>query len=89
MRKPFIVAYDVADPRRLRNIRHAVTEFAHGGQKSVWECWADKPKESVDALQRHLDPRADRLALFRPVFHQTRIIGSGKLSSDRPIIFIG
>lgn len=89
MRKPFIVAYDVADPKRLQGARLAVTNWAHGGQKSVWECWAADPTQIIGALQSGLSPRHDRLALARLRLEQSRFLGRAIPSSDHSLRFIG
>lgn len=89
MRKPFIIAYDVSDPARLHTVRLAVTDWAHGGQKSVWECWARNPDRMLPALQLGLNPSADRLALLRPVLTRSRSLGAARFSRDAPLIFIG
>lgn len=61
-----IVAYGVRCPRRLATVRRAVTAWAHGGQRSVWECRA-RPGERaalLAAMQAPLDLRVDSLAVF-------------------------
>jgi len=89
MRKPFLVAYDVTDPKRLQSVRLAITDWAHGGQKSVWECWATESREMIAAVQGGLDPHFDRLAFLRPEFSQSRCLGMATFSEDNRLIFIG
>lgn len=61
-----LVAYDVVCPRRLARARAAVTAWAHGGQRSVWECRAAPTERAalVAAMSAPLDLDADRLAIF-------------------------
>lgn len=38
-RKLYLVAYDVAEPKRLRQVRNYLIGYKVGGQKSVFEIW--------------------------------------------------
>ncbi len=40
--KLYIVAYDIADPKRLSKVRKVAYSFAFGGQKSVVESYLDE-----------------------------------------------
>ena len=63
----YIAAYDVAEPSRLRKVRHVVKRFATGGQKSVFECFLtpSERKELLAEARALIDEDEDRLALFR------------------------
>ncbi len=63
----YLVAYDVADPRRLVRVHRFMTGWKVGGQKSFYECWlTDAERDSVLAGLRDLiDPDADRVHLFQ------------------------
>ncbi len=39
MRNKYLIAYDIADPKRLRQVHKKVSAFAIRGQKSFYECW--------------------------------------------------
>ena len=72
-------------------MRNLILAAYHGGQKSVWECFASKYYEPVlsEALQNCLDPRCDRLALFRPDAGEPRSLGKGSISEDSTFILMG
>ncbi|HWP57517.1 MAG TPA: CRISPR-associated endonuclease Cas2 [Candidatus Acidoferrales bacterium] len=53
MRRLYLIAYDIAEPRRLNRVRELLKEFSTGGQKSVYECWCT-PAELL-ALRRSLE----------------------------------
>ena len=72
MRRWWLLAYDIREPRRLQRVHRAVRAFGMGGQKSVHECWlsarerAELRRRLIDLLDRsrdrllmiRLDPRA-------------------------------
>ena len=62
-----LVAYDIADQRRLARALHAVRAYASGGQKSVHECWLSGAEHAVliGQLRRQLLPGQDRLLSVR------------------------
>lgn len=66
-RHTYLVAYDVACPRRLGRTLRAVKAWRAGGQKSVAECFMSAAER--DGLCRELgaivDPDADRLHVIR------------------------
>lgn len=91
MRLLMLAAYDVTDPKRLKNARLAVTDWAHGGQKSVWECYATRQhrRRILAGMIAPLDPEADRLALLVPEMAAARRLGRGAFAEDGPLILIG
>ena len=76
-RRLYLVAYDIAAPRRLRAALDLVKGHATGGQKSAYECWLTGAEKSEllhelsrildevedTALVIDLDPRAAPLVL--------------------------
>lgn len=52
-----IVAYDIADPRRLRRVADACEDFGTRIQKSVFECWLDDARHQ--ALKKRLVAEMD------------------------------
>ncbi len=66
-RKLYLVAYDIADPARLRAALHCVRNWATGGQLSVHECWltAGELKELRRRMRRIIHPKADSLLIIR------------------------
>lgn len=90
-RSLLLVAYDVTDPRRLAAARDAVSGWASGGQKSVFECLA-RPAErralSAEMLGS-IDITEDRLAVFAIRSSASRTLGLGRVSRDQPVIWVG
>jgi len=63
----YIAAYDIADPRRLRQALKILLAYAIGRQKSVFEVRLDgvafeRLRAAVSAI---IDPRHDRFMLVR------------------------
>jgi CRISPR-associated protein Cas2 len=66
-RQLYIAAYDVSDPRRLRDALKVVREYATGGQKSVFECFLTKieRKTLLAEISGVIDHDEDRFVLLR------------------------
>jgi CRISPR-associated protein Cas2 len=66
MRRPYLIAYDVTDQRRLTKVRDTLKAYSTGGQKSVYECWLT-PAELVDVtetLRGLIEATEDRVHVF-------------------------
>lgn len=63
----YLVAYDVAHPRRLARALKIARAHATGGQKSAHECWLNGAERNalLKGLRRLLHPRADRMLSIR------------------------
>ena len=63
-----LVAYDIADPRRLRRVARVLEAAGDRVQKSVFECGlsADALKALRCRLRQIIDPRQDHI-LIQPV----------------------
>lgn len=61
MRELYLVAYDIASPRRLHRVLQAVKASAAGGQKSVFECFLSRAEARllVSELRGILDDAED------------------------------
>ena len=61
----WIVAYDVADPKRLRRVAKTVEEFGTRQQKSVFEAAlsADERQRLQRRLAQHVHPEEDHVLL--------------------------
>ena len=87
-----LVAYDVRHPRRLRAVRRAVTAWAHGGQRSVWECWARHGDRAalLAAVAEPLDLGRDSLAVFDlPAGGPFIALGRGRAPARPGVVYIG
>ena len=87
----YLIAYDVAHPRRLRLALHATRAYAFGGQKSVHECYLSTGERSnlLSYLARILHPQADRmLALRLDPRMRPRMLGIARPTSDAHFLII-
>lgn len=88
-RQPYLVAYDIADPRRLRLALRAIKGYATGGQKSVFECYFT-PAEYRALLRESatwIDRREDAFLLLR-LDPRTTVITLGIAEAmDDPLFF--
>ncbi len=64
-RKLYLVCYDIAHPRRLRQALAIVRDYALGGQKSAHECWMteDERTELRARMRQLIDPAEDRFLI--------------------------
>lgn len=91
-RAPFLVAYDVVEPGRRADVHRAVTGWAHGGQKSVFECWASaREREALRAeAVAPIDGRTDRLAVLAlPPAGPFIVLGRGRAPSLERLLYVG
>ena len=90
-RHKYLIAYDIADPKRLYRTHKKVEAYAIGGQKSFYECWLTehemaKFKQEISALIEACD---DRLFIFRiPDNLEPMLFGKAELQSISPFMLI-
>ena len=65
-RKLYLAAYDIAQPKRLRQFLKLLREFSGNGQKSVFECWLScaEKKELTQRAHELMELDEDRFILF-------------------------
>jgi CRISPR-associated protein Cas2 len=88
-----LIAYDIADPKRLRRVAEACEDFGVRVQKSLFECWLEEPRfEQLWArLQEEIEPEADALAAYvidRGCAQRRRTSGRIMVSSQPRTSFI-
>lgn len=66
-RSLYLVAYDIADPRRLYRVHRFLLGWKIGGQKSFYECWLTPAELSavLRELEGLIDADADRVHVFQ------------------------
>lgn len=66
-RQLYLVAYDVRDPKRLRETHNVLKDYACGGQKSPFECYLThaEREELVRRVERCMDTTRDALLIIR------------------------
>ncbi len=62
----YIVAYDIANKKRLRKVHKIVKKYATGGQKSAFECFLtpDERGKLIKSCRAVINDSEDRLALL-------------------------
>lgn len=63
----FLIGYDIAHPRRLRQVLRCVQRHALGGQKSFYECRLSvgELQELMAQLRHIIEPEKDRVLFIR------------------------
>lgn len=66
MRRLYLIAYDICEPRRLNRVRELLKAFSTGGQKSVYECWCTPAelRELTESLRELIVEEEDRVHIF-------------------------
>ncbi len=85
-----ITAYDVVHPGRLTRARHVVTAYAHGGQKSVLECWlaTNGATRIFGEMAAVVVVENDKLGVFRISRARQAFVLGRALAPDDPPVFI-
>lgn len=90
-RTRYLVAYDIADHKRLYRVHKKVEAYAIGGQKSFYECWLTKHELSrfQKEIDEIIDGADDRVMLFQ-LHEETKpdLYGKAKLQSIQPFFII-
>ena len=75
----YLVAYDIANARRLARVRKCLAAYRVGGQKSVPECWLT-PGELRDLHQRLEDliNHAEDKIFMLQLDPRSRMLGRGQ-----------
>lgn len=90
-RYKYLIAYDIADQKRLHQAHKKVEAFAIGGQKSFYECWLtehemSKFKSEVNNL---IEPFDDCVFIFRiPDNVEPMLFGKAELQSISPFMLV-
>lgn len=61
----YLIAYDIADPRRLHRVLRLMKGWKAGGQKSFCECWLTPAERRavINELAGLIEPSEDRVHL--------------------------
>ena len=62
----YLIAYDIADDRRLSNVHHFLKGYSTGGQKSVYECFLTDSEAGLlrTQLSMLIESEEDRVHIF-------------------------
>ena len=77
-RSLYIAAYDIRDPKRLRDALRVLRNYSTGGQKSVFECFLSSTEKRalIGEVKSVIDETEDRFLLLR-------------LESRAPVLVLG
>lgn len=66
-RSLYLVCYDIANPRRLRQVHKFLLGYKVGGQKSFFECWLTSAelKDVRLGLRQRMENSEDRAHIFQ------------------------
>ena len=91
-RELYIAAYDIANPKRSRQVRRTITKYASGGQRSVFECYLTPAERRVLLVRVRslISEKEDRFALLR-VEERTKplLLGTATPPVDPDIRYVG
>jgi CRISPR-associated protein Cas2 len=88
----YLIAYDIADGRRLNRVRYFLKGYSTGGQKSVYECFLTDGELGMvsDALQHLIKEEEDRIHIFTMDGRShTHALGIGLQPRDPAYFYIG
>ena len=91
-RRPYLAAYDISSPRRLRAALYLLKEFASGCQKSVFECFLTdgERRELVKTMSKIINPAEDRFLLLPlAAADEIKTLGKGVAPVDHSYFYIG
>lgn len=62
-----LLAYDIADPKRLRRVANVCEDYGVRVQRSLFECWLEDAEFTTlwASLQAEIDPKVDQLVAYR------------------------
>lgn len=90
-RTRYLVAYDIADHKRLARIHKKVEAYAIGGQKSFYECWLTPHEfsEFKQQINEILVTDEDRVMIFQLYDNTTPLLfGTATLQSVQPFLLV-
>lgn len=90
-REPYIIAYDISDPKRQHRIRKLLRGYSTGGQKSLFECWltAGEYNRIQQTLADQLHPETDRLHIFHITENtEARLLGKAKALAGQALMIL-
>jgi len=88
-----LVAYDITDDRRLRQVAKVTQEFGRRVQKSVFECDLDEGglQRLKQRLADQVDPSLDSVRFYRLCARcqgTIEVMGTGPILEDESVIVL-
>jgi CRISPR-associated protein Cas2 len=91
-RQLYLAAYDVSDPKRLRDALLVLRNYSTGGQKSVFECFLTAAEKGalLEEIGAVIDLEEDRFFLLRlDPRSKVRTLGIAVRPADPAYFYIG
>ena len=91
-RQLYLAAYDVSDPRRLREALLVLRNYSTGGQKSVFECFLSvaEKRALLNQIEAVIDLIEDRFFLLRlDPRSKVRTLGIAVRPADPAYFYLG
>lgn len=87
----YLAAYDIRDPRRLRQALYVLKGFACGGQKSVFECYLfpHERDELLYRVEQVIDLDEDRFLVVPLHAGAVQVLGVAVQPLDPDFFYIG
>lgn len=90
-RSRYLVAYDIADHKRLYRVHKKVEAYAIGGQKSFYECWLSNHEliRFQQEIGELINKVEDRIVIFQ-IYSDTEpmLFGKAFLQSTQPFLLV-
>lgn len=90
-RTRYLVAYDIAESKRLYHVHKLTSAYAVSGQKSFYECWltALEFAEFQQKITACIEPLEDKVFIFRLEKNsQPMLFGCAKLPAFNQPFFV-
>ncbi len=88
----YLIAYDIADDKRLNRVREFLKGYSTGGQKSVYECFLTdgELRYITEKLAWLIDEEEDRVHIFTmDARSRTHTLGIAIQPKDPEYFYIG
>ena len=90
----YLIAYDIADPKRLHRIAVICEDYGVRIQNSLFECWLEDRQflELWEKLCHTMHPDADRIAAYKldkTAADKRMVAGNEMEKTVKPVCFMG
>lgn len=87
----YLIAYDISDSNRLKQIHKKIEAYAVSGQKSFYECWLTDNEFShfKQEINEIIDVIKDKIIIFQlPQYTKPLLFGKAVRQSTQPFFII-
>lgn len=90
-RTHYLIAYDICDSNRLRQVHKKIESYVVSGQKSFYDCWLTKHEllKLKAELTNRIKPVEDRIYIFQLHENSEKLLfGKAKNQSIKPFLLV-